>query len=48
MSKAMLLLKQEKYAISEIAIACGYESPLHFAARFKQHYGLKPSEIAHT
>jgi AraC-like DNA-binding protein len=47
MSKAMLLLKQEKYAISEVAIACGYESPSRFAARFKQHYGLKPSEIAH-
>lgn len=48
MSKAMLLLKQEKYAISEVAIACGYESPSRFAARFKQHYGLQPSEIAHT
>jgi AraC-like DNA-binding protein len=48
MSKAMLLLKQEKYAISEVAIACGYQSPSRFTARFKQHYGLKPSEIANT
>ncbi|NJK57061.1 MAG: AraC family transcriptional regulator [Pleurocapsa sp. SU_5_0] len=48
MSKAMLLLTQERYAISEVAIACGYQSPSRFAARFKQHYGLKPSEIAHT
>jgi AraC-like DNA-binding protein len=48
MSKAMLLLKQEKYAISEVAIACGYESPSRFAARFKQYYGFKPSEVANT
>jgi AraC-like DNA-binding protein len=46
MSKAMLLLKQEKYPISEIAIACGYQSPSRFAVRFKQHYGLNPSGVA--
>ncbi len=34
MNKAMRLLKQDRYAIAEIAIACGYESPSRFATRF--------------
>jgi AraC-like DNA-binding protein len=34
MQKGMRLLQENKYAISEIALACGYESPSRFAARF--------------
>ena len=45
MEKAMSLLQENKYAIAEIALACGYESPSRFAARFRQYYALNPSEI---
>lgn len=45
MEKAMKLLQENKYAIAEIALACGYESPSRFAARFRQYYALNPSEI---
>ncbi|MGL6343598.1 MAG: helix-turn-helix domain-containing protein [Waterburya sp.] len=46
MQKGMRLLQENKYAISEIALACGYESPSRFAARFRQYYYLNPSEVS--
>lgn len=46
MNKAMQLLQQNKYTISEIALACGYHSSSRFATRFRQYYNLNPSEIA--
>jgi AraC-like DNA-binding protein len=47
MNKAMQLLQQNQYTISEVALACGYESPSRFAARFRQYYRLNPSKINH-
>ncbi|MFD0935295.1 helix-turn-helix domain-containing protein [Methylobacterium trifolii] len=32
-------------AVSAIACACGFSSPAHFARRFKDRYGLTPSEF---
>jgi NAD(P)-dependent dehydrogenase (short-subunit alcohol dehydrogenase family) len=30
--------------VGEIAVACGYESPAHFAAAFRRHVGVSPSK----
>lgn len=45
MEKAMELIQQDKYAISEVAIACGYESPSRFASRFYQYFQIEPSQV---
>ncbi|MEM8723563.1 MAG: helix-turn-helix domain-containing protein, partial [Cyanobacteria bacterium P01_G01_bin.39] len=45
MEKAMELIQQDKYAISQVAIACGYESPSRFASRFYQYFQIKPTQV---
>lgn len=45
MEKAMELLKEEKYSISEVAHLVGYENKSKFSAAFKSYAGILPSEV---
>ncbi len=47
MSHALNLLQQGLTPL-EVALACGYDSPSRFAARFKQEFGLTPHQYLHT
>jgi len=42
------LLQTTQYSISAIAEQCGYQSPSRFSERFKQCFGLTPSELRKT
>lgn len=44
MAKAIALLRQSDQSIAQIALACGYKSQSRFAARFRHHYQLSPSQ----
>jgi AraC-like DNA-binding protein len=41
-------LQASSLSIADIASACGYDSPSRFAMRFRQHYGISPSELRQT
>lgn len=45
MKKAMRLLQENKYTVSEVALACGYQSSSRFAARFRNYYQVNPSKV---
>ena len=47
MSHALTLLQQGLSPL-EAALACGYDSPSRFAARFKQEFGLTPHQYLRT
>ncbi|ELM3617264.1 helix-turn-helix transcriptional regulator [Aeromonas sobria] len=47
MSHALNLLQQGLPPL-EVALACGYDSPSRFAARFKQEFGLTPHQYLRT
>ncbi|MEH6449551.1 MAG: helix-turn-helix transcriptional regulator [Oleispira sp.] len=42
------LLQTSHFPISAIAQQCGYQSPSRFTERFKQRFGLTPSELRKT
>jgi AraC family transcriptional regulator len=39
------LLKQRELTINEIAIACGFANPSHFAKHFRSHTGISPKQF---
>lgn len=39
------LLQETRYSVSDIASRVGYDSPSKFAARFRERFGLSPSEL---
>lgn len=39
------LLKQRELTINEIAIACGFANPSHFARHFRNHTGISPKQF---
>ncbi|MDD4993616.1 MAG: response regulator [Paludibacter sp.] len=43
MRKAGVLLRENKYQISEIAYLVGFSNPKHFSTFFKKFYGVSPS-----
>ncbi len=43
--KALNLLRENKFNISEIAFEVGYSNPSYFARSFFQKYGVKPSSL---
>lgn len=43
LEQSAMLLKTTTQAIKEIAIACGFHSPLYFGTLFKATYGVTPS-----
>lgn len=42
MKKAKELLLQRETLISEVAFACGFETPYYFTNAFKKHFGISP------
>ena len=44
LAKAMQLLR-EGHSVSEVSFLCGFNSPKYFSRRFKDEYGLSPSEV---
>ena len=44
LQKAMKLMTQEGYNISETAYACGFSDSNYFRSCFKQEFGMTPSE----
>lgn len=44
LKKAVELLQERKYTLSEIAYKCGFNTPSYFSTTFKQFYGCMPSE----
>ena len=45
MQHALVLIKNKKHTISDIAYGIGYESLAYFSRVFKKHYGESPSAI---
>jgi AraC-like DNA-binding protein len=46
LNKALSLIKENKYNISEIALEIGYNSPSYFSKCFHEKFGINPSKIA--
>jgi AraC family transcriptional regulator len=43
MEEAQRRLRQGHESVTEIAFACGYENPAHFASAFRRSVGVAPS-----
>lgn len=48
LTHGLMLLQTSRTSILEIALACGYESPSRFASRFRQRFGMSPSDLRGT
>lgn len=46
LDKALKLIKENKYNLSEISMEIGYSSPSYFSKCFREKYGVKASSIA--
>lgn len=46
LNKALSLIKENKYNLSEIALEIGYNSPSYFSKCFRDKYGMKASSVA--
>lgn len=46
LNKALSLIKENKYNLSEIALEIGYNSPSYFSKCFRDKYGVKASNVA--
>ena len=46
LSKAKLMIEEEKGNISEIAYSVGFSSPAYFTRCFKDEFGFPPSDLA--
>jgi len=44
MAKARQLLRKPGNTVTQVALACGYGNPAHFATAFRRHVGLSPSD----
>lgn len=45
LTHGLMLLQTSRTPILEIALACGYESPSRFASRFRERFGMSPSDL---
>jgi AraC-like DNA-binding protein len=45
MEEARRLLLERRLSVSEIALRVGYSNPSKFAAAFRRHFGMSPSEL---
>nr|WP_228098844.1 AraC family transcriptional regulator [Pedobacter sp. MC2016-24] len=45
MKKALSLLNENKYQISELTYMCGYNSLSRFSSAFKSYYGCSPKKM---
>ena len=48
LKKAKVLIKENKYTISEISSILGYASIHYFSRKFRAHYGITPTDYAKT
>lgn len=48
LSKSKLLIKESIYTISEISSKLGFTSIHYFSRKFKQHFGITPTDYAKT
>ncbi|MGO0788851.1 helix-turn-helix transcriptional regulator [Herbaspirillum seropedicae] len=48
LGQALEQLQASSLSIADIAARCGYDSPSRFAVRFRQHFGLSPSQLRQT
>jgi len=48
LKKALQLLEQRTYNISEIAYLVGFNDPKYFSREFRKHYGQTPKEYLNT
>jgi AraC-like DNA-binding protein len=46
LNKALSLIRENRYNISEIALEVGYHNPSYFAKCFHEKFGINPSKIA--
>lgn len=46
LNRALSLIKENRYNLSEIALEIGYNSPSYFSKCFKEKYGVKASSVA--
>ena len=46
MEEAHRLLLQSRYTVTEVASRVGYTNPSKFAAAFRRHFGVRPSDVA--
>ena len=46
LKKALSMIKENKYNLTEIAMEVGYNNPSYFSRCFQQKFGIKPSSIA--
>lgn len=46
LNKALSLIKENKYNLSEIALEIGYNSPSYFSKCFQDKFGVKASKVA--
>ena len=46
LTKALSLIKENRYNISEVALEIGFNSPSYFSKCFRDKYGVKASNIA--
>lgn len=45
LTHGLMLLHTTRASVLEVALACGYESPSRFATRFRERFGMSPSEM---
>lgn len=45
LQKAMLLLQQDEFSVSEVAWKTGFGSPAYFSSSFHEYFGISPSEV---
>nr|WP_290428715.1 helix-turn-helix domain-containing protein [Defluviimonas salinarum] len=43
--KARILIEGSKLSLSQVALACGFESHSHFSRVFKNRYGVTPYDV---
>jgi len=46
LNRALSLIKENRYNLSEIALEIGYNSPSYFSKCFREAYGVAPSRVA--
>lgn len=46
LNRALSLIKENRYNLSEIALEIGYNSPSYFSKCFREKYGVKASNVA--
>lgn len=44
LDKARQLLRQTDLSVTEVSLACGFESPSYFARRYNRHFGCTPRQ----